>query len=151
MMAADRGGSTGLRGVQQRDAGRRGRAVCNIFRLQHAPGRTSQPEAVTAMWHVAEQGQEKVDLVTYTGVLPIDGVEPTVDYRHRFRIGDAKLTTSMAHRRARPPSSANRTSWSPRAGPRTTAAMWRSRKGPCGRPSNAPRTARRPAGCSNAA
>ena len=52
----------------------------------------ANPEAVEAMRRVAESGQLDVDLVTYPDILLVDDVEPTADYRNRFRVGGVKLT-----------------------------------------------------------
>jgi len=52
----------------------------------------ANPEAVEAMRSVAENGQLKVDLVTYPDVLLVDEPAPTTDYKNRFRVGGVKLT-----------------------------------------------------------
>ncbi len=54
-------------------------------------GRAMGP-ALESMKRVADKGSLAVDLVAYPDILEVDDIQPSGQYRNRFRIGGAKLT-----------------------------------------------------------
>lgn len=54
-------------------------------------GRATQA-SLNSLKRVAENGALKIDVVVYPDILEIEDIHPTREYRHRLRVGGAKLT-----------------------------------------------------------
>jgi predicted amidohydrolase YtcJ len=52
----------------------------------------ADPQSMDTMARVAARGELAIDLVSYPDILTMDSVEPSLEYRNRYRIGGVKLT-----------------------------------------------------------